>query len=41
MNPTADLIFSGKIDEHATMAHIKNAAVLLLLLIYLPARIKG
>lgn len=41
MNPTADIIFSGKIDEHATMAHIKNAGVLFLLLIDLSARIKG
>ena len=41
MNPTADIIFSGNTDEHATMTHFKNVAVLLLLWMHLPARIKG
>ena len=39
--PRADPILSGKVNENTTMTHIKNAAVLLFLWIYLPARIKG
>ena len=41
MNPTADIILSRNTVEHATMAHFKSVAVLLLLWMYLPARIKG